>query len=196
MIGQTGFCEICNKQVEIINVIPHSKYDQLIFSCGDSSKLVKRSVEEAVSIEDKIWTSKCIKVEPLSRGGIPVVISGDRGIKARGFLVPAFKIHMENGNCIISKLLIYDLSSYNDTTTPNPTEPDGLQDILIQVKNSGHSPSEKANITKILNQVDRQLKSKPLPHIISSLGTLQTYLFIASPYIQLLVNTVIKRNTS
>jgi hypothetical protein len=67
MIGLPGFCEICKKQVETINVVPHSKYDQLMFSCGDSSKQVKPSVvEEAVSIENMIWISKCIKVEPLS----------------------------------------------------------------------------------------------------------------------------------
>ena len=194
MSGRTGFCEICNKQVEIINVIPSSKYDQLVFSCGDTSKVIKRSLEKPVSMEDKIWSSKRIKIEPLSSNSIPVIVSGDVGIKAHGLLVPTFNISMENGNYIIDKPRIFNLSQNDDRSDYVSSIHNGLDDILVKLDASGHSQSEKMNIRKILNQIDKQIKLKPLPSIISSLGTLESYIPMAAPYVQLLIGNFVKAN--
>jgi hypothetical protein len=194
MNGRTGFCEICNKQVEIINVIPSSHYDQLVFSCGDTSKVIKRSLEKPVSIEDKIWSSKRIRIEPLSYNSIPVIVSGDSGIKAHGLLAPDFTISTENGNYIIDKPRICNLSQNEVRSDSVFSIPNILDHILVKLDESGHSQREKTNIRKILNQIDRQIELKPLPSIISSLGTLETYLHMASPYIQLLVNNFVMAN--
>ena len=189
---RTGFCQICKKQVEVINVIPSSNYDQFVFSCGDTSKVIRRSFEKPVSIEDKIWSSKRIRIDPLSNNSIPVIVSGDRGIKAHGLLAPTFTINTENGNYIIDKPRIHNLSQNEVTSDSVFSIPNILDHILVKLDESGHSQSEKTNIRKILNQIDRQIKLKPLPSIISSLGTLETYLHMAAPYVQLLVNNFVK----
>jgi hypothetical protein len=194
MSGRTGFCEICNKQVEIINVITSSNYDQFVFSCGDTSKIIKRSLEKPVSIDDKIWSSKQIKIESLSNISIPVIVSGDGGIKAHGLLAPTFKISMENGNYIIDKPRIWNLSLNDERSDSVFSIPNILDHILVKLDESGHSQREKTNIRKILNQIDRQIKLKPLPSIISSLGTLETYLHMAAPYVQLLISNFVKAN--
>jgi hypothetical protein len=194
MSGRTGFCEICNKQVEIINVIPSSNYDQLVFSCGDTSKVIKRSLEKPVSMEDKIWSSKRIKIEPLSSNSIPVIVSGDGGIKAHGLLAPTFNISMENGNYIIDKPRIFNLSQNDDRSDYVSSIHNSLDDILVKLDASGHSQSEKTNIRKILNQIDKQIKLKPLPNIISSLGTLESYIPMAAHYVQLLIANFVKAN--
>jgi hypothetical protein len=194
MTGQTGFCEICNKQVEIINIIPSSNHDQLVFICGDTSKVIKRSIEKPLSIEDKIWSSKQIKIEPLNSDSIPVIVFGDEGVKADGLLVPTFKISMESGNCIIDKPQIFNLSQRDDKLASVSSITNPLDDILIKLDESSRSQSEKSNIRKILNQMDRQIKLKPLPNIISSLGTLETYIPMAAPYVQLLISKFINAN--
>jgi len=192
MRGNTGFCERCKRQVDIINIIPSSNYDQLVFSCGDISKVIKRSKEIPVSIEDKIWASKRIKIEPLNSISIPVIVFGDNGIKASGILVPTLKINMENGNYIVDKPQISNLSQHDDKSDPISYLPNTLDDIFLRLDESNHSQNEKINIRKIVNQIDRQIKLKPLPSIISSLGTLSTYIPMAAPYLQLLISKYLR----
>lgn len=194
MRGCTGFCEICNKQVEIINVIPSSNYDQLVFSCGDTSKVIKRSLEKPFSLEDKIWSSKRIRIEPLSNNSIPVKVSGDGDIEAHGLLLTTFTISTANGNYIIDKPQISNLSQNELRSDSVFSIPNILDHILVKLEESSHSQREKTNIRKILNQIDKQIKLKPLPSIISSLGTLEIYLHMAAPYVQLLVSNFVKAN--
>lgn len=194
MRGRTGFCEICNKQVEIVNVIPSGNHDRLVFSCGDTSKVIKRSLEKPISIEDKIWSSKLIRIEPLSNNSIPVKVSGDGEIIAHGLFAPTFTIRTENGNYIIDKPRISNLSQDEVGSDSVFAIPNILDHILVKLEESSYSQREKTNIRKILNQIDRQIKLKPLPSIISSLGTLETYLYMAAPYVQLLVSNFVKAN--
>lgn len=145
-------------------------------------------------MEDKIWSSKRIKIEALSSNSIPVIVSGDGGIKAHGLLAPTFKISMENGNYIMDKPRIFNLSQNDDRSDYVSSIHNSLDDILVKLDASSHSQSEKTNIRKILNQVDKQIKLKPLPSIISSLGTLESYIPMASPYVQLLIGNFVKAN--
>jgi hypothetical protein len=192
MGANTGFCERCNRQVDIVNIIPSSNYDQLVFSCGDTSKVIKRSTETPVSIEDKVWSSKQIRIEPLYNVNVPVIVVGDHGIKAHGLLDPTFKINMKDGNYIVDKLQISNLSQHDNKSGSTSTSPNTMDDILLKLDESEYSQSEKINTRKILTQIDRQIKLKPLPSIISSLGTLETYLPIATPYIQLLISNFVR----
>jgi hypothetical protein len=101
---------------------------------------------------------------------------------------------MENGNYIIDKPRIFNLSQNDDRSDYVSSIHNSLDDILVKLDASGHSQSEKTNIRKILNQIDKQIKLKPLPSIISSLGTLESYIPMAVPYVQLLIANFVKAN--
>lgn len=148
MGGNTGFCERCKRQVDIINIIPSSNYDQLVFGCGDISKVIKRSTEMSISIEDKIWSSKRIKIEPLNIISIPVIVFGDNGIRASGILVPTLKMYMENGNYIVDKPRISNLLQHYGKSDPISYPPNTLDDVFIILDESNHSESEKINKKK------------------------------------------------
>ena len=54
-MGEKRFCVICDKDVEIDNVIPHEDYDEQILSCGHFGRRINRSMPpENKSIGEKL----------------------------------------------------------------------------------------------------------------------------------------------
>lgn len=51
-MGEKRFCVKCNKDVEIVNVIPHEGYEEQILSCGDTGKrIIIPPIQETISLK-------------------------------------------------------------------------------------------------------------------------------------------------
>jgi hypothetical protein len=177
-MGEKRFCVVCNKDVEIDKVIPHEDYDVQILSCGHTGKRISRSIVEAIS------NSKTITIESL--GATPIKVSGDAGIQVYGTFSPLI-INQLNGNFIVDRDSVNNLlTTYqtdNSSSVDNSTNID-LHDIFIEIDRSDNPPAQKEMIKEILNTLNKDIKTKPFPQILTSLGTnLKTYLPLATPFI-------------
>jgi hypothetical protein len=75
-----------------------------------------------------------------------------------------------------------------DTANPNT-----LDDILSLVDKSEMSPEEKAKTKEILSLVDKEKDNKTLSQIRSSLNPLKTWFTVAAPYVNMLVNLILRQ---
>jgi hypothetical protein len=183
-MGEKRFCVTCNKDVEIDTVIPHEDYDEQILSCGHTGRRINRSIEETISISKKVADSKTITIESI--GNAPIKVSGDAGVQGYGLLT-SLTINNLNGNLILDRNSIANLlSTYqidSSSSVDNSTNID-MHDIFIDINKSDNSPEQKEMIREILNTINKDIKTKPLPLILTSLGTnLKTCLPLATPFI-------------
>jgi hypothetical protein len=190
LIGQKRICTTCNEEVEIINIISHDDYDEQVFSCGHRSKYVERKIDDTILINDILEKSKMIKIELISSAStVPVELSGDAGIKVTGLMPSIFNINIENGNFVMEKPRIYNLSKHTGTATPTTN----LHDILVQLDKSNRSPEVKAKVNEILDHIDKEIKSKPFAEVFLSLSEeLESWLPVATPYLMLYLGTFMK----
>jgi hypothetical protein len=95
-----------------------------------------------------------------------------------------------NGNFIIEGNSINNLfSNYqidNSTSVDNSTNKDNsssvdnstnidLHDIFIEIDKSDNSPEQKEMIKQILNSLNKDIKTKPLPQILTSLALISSF---------------------
>jgi hypothetical protein len=191
MISQKRLCTTCNEEVEIINIISHDDYDEQVFSCGHRSKYVERKIDDTVLINEILEKSKRIKIELISTSSaVPVEVSGDSGTIATGLMHSVFNIHVENGNFIIEKPQIHNLSPHTETSA---SITNNLHDILVQLDKTDRSPEVKGKVRDILDHVDKEIKLKPFAEIFLSLSDeLKTWLPVATPYLMLYLGTFLK----
>lgn len=177
-MGERRICFECNKEVEVVKVIPQKVYDEQVFSCGHTGKLIKRSIEETVSITDKLIASKTIKIEPLEN--TPVLVSG-KGFTEHGIL-PTIHIEYLNGNFIIDRNSFSNIFSHYESID-NSINID-LHDIFVDIDKSDNSPQQKDQIKEILNILNKDIGSKPLTQILASFPPkLKTFFPLVTPFI-------------
>lgn len=87
---------------------------------------------------------------------------------------------------------IADLPSASDTISKASTQIDSLNDILMLVDTSTMSQDEKEKTKEILSIIDKEKDSKTFSQIKSSLTPLKTWFTIAEPYVNMLVNIILK----
>ena len=87
---------------------------------------------------------------------------------------------------------IADLPSASDTISKASTQIDSLNDILMLVDTSTMSQEEKEKTKQILSIIDKEKDSKTFSQIKSSLTPLKTWFTIAEPYVNMLVNIILK----
>ena len=88
---------------------------------------------------------------------------------------------------------IADLPSAYETISAASKQINSLNDILLLVDKSEMSPEEKSKTKEILSLVDKEKDSKTLSQIKSSLSPLKIWLTVAAPYVNLLLNLIIRQ---
>ena len=87
---------------------------------------------------------------------------------------------------------IADLPSASETISKASTQIDSLNDILLLVDKSTMSEEEKEKTKEILAIIDAEKDSRTFSQIKSSITPLKTWFGIAEPYVNMLVNIILK----
>lgn len=172
-------CPECHKDNEVVRVdegidsangLP---FGLITLTCGHTHKLYRVSKELKL-----LWNTK-VSVKPVTKEGIPVAVSGGTSTQIASFSGLQGFIN-NTGQFTVENLTLNNVT-YNTSFTSTTYE---LHDILVQIDNSNHSADEKDKIKQIMKIVHSEIKSKPLPEILASLGSnLKTCLPIATPFI-------------
>jgi len=88
---------------------------------------------------------------------------------------------------------IADLPSAYETISAASKQINSLNDILLLVDKSEMSQEEKSKTKEILSIVDKEKDNKSLSQINSSLSPLKTWLTVAGPWVNMLVNLILKQ---
>jgi hypothetical protein len=138
--------------------------------------------------DPQLVNSNEIKIEAKNVGEtIPVTVSGDPGIKKESLLIPSISLIKQGNTFIVNgPINAYNINiSANETITTTVID---ISSIIEKVSLSSNSIVEKEKIKEILNQVNADLPSKPVPKIVENLKTkFKEYFQLASPYIQLVI---------
>ncbi len=54
MLRDKRYCASCNKDVEILDVIPLEDHDEQVLSCGHTFKLVDANASDTISVTDMV----------------------------------------------------------------------------------------------------------------------------------------------
>lgn len=100
------------------------------------------------------------------------------------------------GHLIETPQSVYDaiaaLPSAYETISAASKQINSLNDILLLVDKSEMSQEEKLKVKEILSIVDKEKENKSLLQIKSLLNPLKTWLPVAGPYVNLLVNLILR----
>jgi histidyl-tRNA synthetase len=92
---------------------------------------------------------------------------------------------------------VYDaiaaLPSAYETISAASKQINSLNDILLLVDKSTMSQQEKSKTKEILSLVDKEKDNKSLSQIKSLLSPLKTWLSVAAPYVNMLVNLIFRQ---
>ena len=87
---------------------------------------------------------------------------------------------------------IADLPSAGETISKASKQIDSLNDVLLLVDKSTMSQQEKEKTKEILSIIDKEKDSKTFSQIKNTLTPLKTWFTIAAPYVNMLVNIILK----
>ena len=186
---QCSTCKVPRKVVKVLEegIDPDTKnpFRRIEMECGHVEKTLRISKELTLK-----WNTK-ISVKPIAQEGVPVAVSGGQTTQFASFSGLQASIN-NNGKFSVENFTLNNIT-YNTTFTSSNTTFTSttydIHDILIQIDNSNHSPEEKEKIKQIVKIIDSEIKSKPLPAILSSVGNnLRSFIPLASPFIIPLIN--------
>jgi hypothetical protein len=177
----------------ITNIKKENGGDRIFLSCGDNFKAVARSMHETVHVSDsvsvvkRLFNSATIKIESKIPGSIPVTVSGDAGIKFDTSF-PNLTFHNTNGNFVLNNPTFYFNSVRTEEhKTDNTIILNDIDNVIAQVDANNHSPQEKEEIKKMLNEFNTEIKDKPLKTVVSNLKEkFRTYFPMGSEYLKIL----------
>ncbi len=147
-MGEKRFCVKCNKDVEIVKVIPYEGYEEQFLSCGDTGKrIVMPTIQETIPISDKV-EANVIKVRTLTEG--PILVSDESGTSLTSGSVV---VTMINGD-VTGGIVNFNFNTFNQKKIESNTTINNLQDIFALVdKTSDFSQEEKDKAKGTLEKI-------------------------------------------
>jgi hypothetical protein len=142
--------------------------------------MVKPDQKKNSMIMEKQFCEKCKK----DREVINVIKRGkyDEYVLACGDTVSGKKI---------TKILPTITFSKANSLASTPSN--DMEDMFLEIDNTDYSPFERQSMKNILKAVNREIKHRPLPKIIDSLGvSLKISLPLATPYIIRMITKYLK----
>ena len=137
MFRDKRYCASCNKDVEILDVIPHEDHDEQVLSCGHTFKFVDANASDTISITDMV-ERQVTKVRTLTEG--PILVSGESGTSLTSGSV---EVTMINGD-VTGGIVNFNFYTYTQKNIQSNTTINNLQDIFALVdKTSDFSQGEK-----------------------------------------------------
>lgn len=202
-IGQEYKCHICHNTARVTNIEKDNGDNRIFLSCGDNFKAIARSMHDTVHVSDSVSAMKrllnslTIKVEPKIPGSIPVTVSGDAGLKVDTFF-PTMTFNNTNGNFVLNNPKFYINSVHTEEQKTDTTVIfNDIDNVMAQVDANNHSPLEKEEIKKMLNEFNTEIEGKPVKTVLSNIKEkFKTYFPIGSPYLQVLFAHIVSTTPS
>jgi hypothetical protein len=140
-------------------------------------------------IYPELSSSKGIEITPKTSGVVPVTVSGDSGVRIDGYFEPHFTLTKIDGNFVmVNGPVVFQSLSYESTSHVTSSQIDktiNITSIIDQVNSNDYSPEEKEKIKQILELIQKEVPTKPLPGVMDSIkARFKEWLPIASPFIQ------------
>lgn len=175
-------CTECNTSREVQEILGEDidestqmPYGIIKLRCGHTEKLFRVSKEVNIA---PLFRKSRVSVEPHTQKGIPYLT-----VSGAGSTYVADSITIDQSNNVFN-IYTNTNQSFNANTSIDASSSTTLQNIFIQIDNRTYSPDQKAMIKEIVNAVNKDGNTKPLPQIYSSLSDkAKTCISLATPFI-------------